>query len=251
MKHLHLNRTRYSSCDRREESSWCPWCQDDSPENECCVPSLDSTDVPPIARMPSFLLMTLRKVFAISLPLSSWTIWNEDKPTVWGLFEWMNPLSRDLIEFDWIRVQLLHLIFALTNTECLSIFRIKKVEKKTFDHSMEKKTVELQPCVCAAGLIIFSVYCCLHPLLPYHQTVVSHHDRQGRSADAAVLLEFPLAVITTQHHRPEIWWVWLVIKFYNNIKRRSLLWNLQDDVRSGWVVWEKQLKLCCALECTV
>lgn len=41
------------------------------PENECCVPSLDSSDVPPIARMPSFLLMTLRKVFATSLPLSS------------------------------------------------------------------------------------------------------------------------------------------------------------------------------------
>lgn len=47
------------------------------PENECCVPSLESSDIPPTARMPSFLLMTLRKVFATSLPLRSWTIWNK------------------------------------------------------------------------------------------------------------------------------------------------------------------------------
>lgn len=57
------------SSNRREERWLCVL-----PENECCVPSLDSSDVPPIARIPSFLLMTLRKVFAISLPLSSWTI---------------------------------------------------------------------------------------------------------------------------------------------------------------------------------
>lgn len=44
------------------------------PENECCVPSLESSDVPPMARMPSFLLRTFRKVFATSLPLRSWTI---------------------------------------------------------------------------------------------------------------------------------------------------------------------------------
>ena len=44
------------------------------PEYECCVPSLESSDVPPMAKMPSFLLMTLRKVFATSLSFSSWTI---------------------------------------------------------------------------------------------------------------------------------------------------------------------------------
>lgn len=47
------------------------------PENECCVPSLESSDIPPMAWMPSFLLRTLRKVFATSLPLSSWTIYKE------------------------------------------------------------------------------------------------------------------------------------------------------------------------------
>lgn len=44
------------------------------PEKECCVPSLDCCDVPPMAKMPSFLLRTVRNVLAISLHFSSWTI---------------------------------------------------------------------------------------------------------------------------------------------------------------------------------
>lgn len=41
------------------------------PEKECCVPALDSSDVPPIAKIPSFLLMAFRKLFAMSLLFSS------------------------------------------------------------------------------------------------------------------------------------------------------------------------------------
>lgn len=44
------------------------------PEKECCVPSLDSSDVPPMARIPSFLLMALRKLLAMSPLFKSWKI---------------------------------------------------------------------------------------------------------------------------------------------------------------------------------
>lgn len=44
------------------------------PEKECCVPALESSDVPPIAKIPSFLLMAFRKLFAMSLLFSSWKI---------------------------------------------------------------------------------------------------------------------------------------------------------------------------------
>lgn len=46
------------------------------------MPALDSSDVPPMARMPSFLLIALRKVFAISLLLSSWKIWRKSNASV-------------------------------------------------------------------------------------------------------------------------------------------------------------------------
>lgn len=43
-----------------------------APEYECWVPSLDSSEVPPMAQMPSFRLMALRKVLATSLLFTSW-----------------------------------------------------------------------------------------------------------------------------------------------------------------------------------
>lgn len=41
------------------------------PEKECCVPALESSDVPPMAKMPSFLLMAFRKLLAMSLLFNS------------------------------------------------------------------------------------------------------------------------------------------------------------------------------------
>lgn len=40
------------------------------------MPSLESSEVPPMAQIPSFLLMALRKVLAISLLFTSWKICN-------------------------------------------------------------------------------------------------------------------------------------------------------------------------------
>lgn len=48
----------------------------DVPEYECCVPSLESSEVPPMAQMPSFLLMAFLKVLAMSLLFTSWNIYN-------------------------------------------------------------------------------------------------------------------------------------------------------------------------------
>lgn len=46
------------------------------PEYECCVPSLESSEVPPIAQIPSFLLIAFLNVLAISLLFTSWKIYN-------------------------------------------------------------------------------------------------------------------------------------------------------------------------------
>lgn len=40
------------------------------------MPSLESSEVPPMAQIPSFLLMALRNVLAISLLFTSWKIYN-------------------------------------------------------------------------------------------------------------------------------------------------------------------------------
>lgn len=40
------------------------------------MPSLESSEVPPMAQIPSFLLMALRNVLAMSLLFTSWKIYN-------------------------------------------------------------------------------------------------------------------------------------------------------------------------------
>lgn len=42
------------------------------------MPSLESSEVPPMAQMPSFLLMAFRKVLAMSLLFTSWKICNAE-----------------------------------------------------------------------------------------------------------------------------------------------------------------------------
>lgn len=44
------------------------------PEYECCVPALDCSDVPPIAQIPSFLLICFRNDLATSSLFRSWKI---------------------------------------------------------------------------------------------------------------------------------------------------------------------------------
>jgi hypothetical protein len=46
------------------------------PEYECCVPSLEMDEVPPMAVIPSLLLIIFRKVLLISLLFNSCISWN-------------------------------------------------------------------------------------------------------------------------------------------------------------------------------